>query len=90
MRREIDTLNLKIKVFVTLSKIQKRLKSFSSAICLQYYDGESFSLTDTIPMSFTGYIAITNITCNTKPSELYEIVSQLVEKVVSERLFIQL
>ncbi|MCU0534704.1 MAG: hypothetical protein MUD14_12495 [Hydrococcus sp. Prado102] len=84
MRKPIEMLNLKIKVFVTLSKIQKRLKNFSSAVCLQYYGGESFTITDTIPMSFDGYIAIANITNNTKPSDLYDIVTQLVEQVVLE------
>jgi hypothetical protein len=84
MRKPVEMLNLKIKVFITLSKIQKRLKNFSSAVCLQYYGGESFTITDTIPMSFDGYMAIANITNNTTPSELYEIVTQLVEQVVLE------
>ncbi|MBF2019292.1 MAG: hypothetical protein IGR93_04020 [Hydrococcus sp. C42_A2020_068] len=84
MRMPIDTLDLKIKVFVTLSKIQKRLKTASSEICLHYYGGESFSITDRIPTSFFGYVAKADITSHTKPSELYAIVCQLVEKVVGE------
>jgi hypothetical protein len=85
MRTPISTLNLEIKVFITLSKIQKRLKTSSSEICLHYYGGESFSITDAVvPASFSGYAATANISSNTKPSDLHDIVCELVEEVVSE------
>jgi hypothetical protein len=81
-----DTFNLKLQVFVQLSKIQKRLTAFPSKIYFSYYGGEKFSLTDTAPTCYYNYLSFATIAQKTKPYELYTIVECLVEKAICESI----
>lgn len=81
-----DTLNLKLQVFVQLSKIQKRLTAFPSKIYFSYYGGEKFRLTDIAPTGYCNYLSFATIAQNTKPYELYTIVEHLVENAICESI----
>jgi hypothetical protein len=77
----IDTLDLKLKVFVQLSKIQKQLTT-SSKIYFSYYGDGKFSLADIKPTFCYSNFAIATIAQNTKPYELYTIVESLVDNAI--------